>query len=222
MLSAASDPTWQLADPPVPLPLARHLLPVHLPCLTTARTCPPPTPPLAQACNTRALPHASSSRISAVHADAALADLAAPTAFPPLPRLRAVAPATLAGAWALRQQAAAPAPALSADAEDVAPRPPVATAAPYVLPARRQGAPAAILAGCALAYPALAQPAQRPAPYVAPHRRTTEQQVAAAEAGRPGRICAFPSLTAGPLPQPAAEAPLPLYRLALLFPSQPC
>ena len=158
-----------------------------------------------------------------MHVDAALAQLAAAAAFPPLRGVIAIRPATLSGPWAARQQvAAAPAPALSADAEDVAPRLPAASATPYILPARREGATPAILAGCALAYPTAAQPqpAACPAPYVPPHCRTIKQQAAAAEAGRPGRICAFPCLTAGPLPQPSAEVPLPLYRLALLYPSQ--
>ncbi len=157
-----------------------------------------------------------------MHADAAAAELATPAAFPPLTGTTVTRPAALAGAWAARQQAAASCTAAAAprgvseDAEDVAPRLPAA----YLPPARREGATATILAGCALAYPAPAQPAQRPAAYVPPHRGTAEQQAAVAEAGRPGRICAWPYLTAGPLPQPAAEAPLPLYRLALLFPSQ--
>ena len=181
--------------------------------------------------NARSLPHITSSRITAVHVDAALAELAAPTAFPTLARVIALRPATLAGAWATRQQAASStpvptAPGLSTDAEDVAPRMPAApSAAPYLPPARRESATAAVLAGYALAYPTLAQPAQpaqQPAAYVPPHRRTAEQHAAAAEAGRPGRPCPFPFLTAGPLPQPAAEAPWPLYRLALLFPSQRC
>ena len=111
----------------------------------------------------------------------------------------------------------------------MAPRTPAApavAAAPYVAPTRREGAGAATLAGCALAYPS-AQPrlvapaAYAPAaPYVPAQRRTAEQQAAAAAAGRPNRVRAFPSLTARPLPQPVAEAPRPLHRLALLFPSQ--
>ena len=175
-----------------------------------------------------ALPHAASSRIGAVLVDAALAELAA-AAFPPLPSVSSTRPATFAGAWAARQQAAAscaaaaPAPGLSADAEDVAPRThPAAATTPYLPPARREGANAAVLAGCAPACPAPAQPVEQPAAYVLPHRRTAEQQSAAAEAGHPGRRCPFPYLTAGPLPLPAAEAPWPLYRLALLFPSQRC
>ena len=163
--------------------------------------------------------------------DAALAELAADAAFPPLPSVSSTRPATSAAAWAARQQAAASciaaAPGLLVDAEDVAPRTPAAAPAattPYLPPARREGATSAVLAGCALAYPAPAQPAytQPLAAYVPPHRRTTEQQAAAAEAGRPGRPGPFPYLTAGPLPLPAAEAPWPLYRLALLFPSQRC
>ena len=155
-----------------------------------------------------------------MHVDAALAELAALDAF--WAETPASRPATLIGAWAERQRAAAPAPALSADAEDVAPRLPAAPTAPYILPARREGATPATLVGCALAYPTAAQPALCPARYVPPHRRTAEQQAAAAEAGRPGRICAYPCLTAGPMPQSRAEAPLPLYRLAFLFPSQRC
>ena len=189
----------------------------------------PPPPPLSALQTTRSLTHITSSGITAVHVDAALAELAAPAAFPPLPSVIATTrPATLAGAWTMHQQAAScttvpTAPDLSEDAEDVAPRMPTApSASPYIPPTRREGATAAILAGCPLAYPAPAHPAQQPAAYVPPHRRTAEQHAATAEAGRPGRPCPFPYLTAGPLPQPAAEAPWPLYRLALLFPSQRC
>ena len=65
--------------------------------------------------------------------------------------------------WAARHKAAAASctaatasPGLSADAEDVAPRTHAAAAvaaASYVAPGRREGAGAATLAGCALAYP---------------------------------------------------------------------
>ena len=153
-----------------------------------------------QASRGHALPHNTSSHIGAVHVDAALAELAADAAFPPLPSVSNTCPTTFAAAWAARQQAAASctavtaaaaAPGLSVDAEDVAPRPPAATAAttPNPPPARREGATSAVLAGCALAYPTPAQPAstQPPAAYVPPHRCTPEQQAAAAEEGRPGR-----------------------------------
>ena len=222
-------------------------MPACCPLLAPARCCPAhpspvalvspacptalPLSPHVQASCAPALPHAASSHIGAVHVDAALAELAADAAFPPLPSVSNTRPATFAAAWAARQQAAASctavtaAPGLLVDAEDVAPRTPAAAATtPYLPPARREGATSAVLAGCALAYPAPAQPAsiQPRAAYVPPHRRTPEQQAAAAEAGRPGRPGPFPYLTAGPLPQPPAEAPWPLYRLALLFPSQRC
>ena len=141
-----------------------------------------------------ALPHAASSHIGAVHVDAALAELAADAAFPPLPSVSSTRPATSAAAWAARQQAAASciaaAPGLLVDAEDVAPRTPAAAPAattPYLPPARREGATSAVLAGCALAYPAPAQPAstQPRAAYVPPQRRTPEQQAAAAEVQPP-------------------------------------
>ena len=204
-----------------------YLLSLDLPCPAThlPRHLPPPLSALQ---TTRSLPHIASSRIIAVHVDAALAELGALAAFPPLPRVIATRPATLAGAWAAFQPGAScitvpTTPDLSADAEDVAPRMHAApTATPYRPPASREGATAVILAGCPLAYPAPAQPAQQPAAYVPPHRRTAEQQAAAAEAGRPGRPCPFPYLNTGPLPQPSAEVPWPLYRLALLFPSQRC
>ena len=204
------------------------MLPVHLPCPATHLIPPLPSHHHPQASYDRSLPHTVSSCITALHVDAALADLGTPSTFPPLPPVMATCPATLAGIWAARQQAASSIAVptfagLSADAEDVAPRlPAVPSATPYLPPARREGATTAVLAGCALAYPAPAQPAQQPAAYVPPHRRTAEQQAAVAEAGRPGRPCPFPYLSAGPLTQPAVEAPWPLYRLALLFPSQRC
>ena len=167
----------------------------------------------------RSLSHCDSSRIAAVHLDTALAALLDAAAFPALPGRSPAAPHALAGAWAARQQPAASAAAPSADAEDVLPKA-AAPAGPYLPPALRPEAGAATLAGCCLPRPAAApQPAPRPAPYVPPHRRTAEQQAAAAAAPRPGRPFPFPALTAGPQPLPQLP-PLPLYRLALLFPSQ--
>ncbi|PRW20871.1 Leucine Rich Repeat isoform B [Chlorella sorokiniana] len=100
-----------------------------------------------KACKAHDLLHPASSRISAVHVDAALEALATPAAFPPLHGVTTARPATLAGAWASRQQAAAscaaaitPAAGVSADAEDVVPRH-MPAAVPYIPPARRQARP---------------------------------------------------------------------------------
>ncbi|PRW57248.1 galactose mutarotase [Chlorella sorokiniana] len=175
---------------------------------------------LAKVYTERLLQHITSSRIPAVHVDAALAQLGALSAF----RQGAARPIVLADVWAARQQAAAscaaaiiPAAGVSTDAEDVAPKLPAAS--PYIPPARRQGATAAVLAGCALAYPPIcptpttpAQPAQ-PAAYVPPQRRTAEQQAAAAEAGRPGVV------SRASLP---ARSPSRLSRRRCLFIALPC
>ena len=162
--------------------------------------------------------------IAAVHPDQAAEALAATGAFPTLADRTPAAPTALTGAWAARQ-GTAPCTTLSADADDVLPKAPApAPAAPYLPPALRAGASATTLAGCPMPRPALPTPKPTPAlhaaPYVPSHRRAAEQQAAAAAAPRPGRRCPFPTLTAGPQPAPV-PAPLPLYRLALLYPSQP-
>ena len=142
-------------------------------------------------------------------------------------------PRALSGAWALRTPVATPPVVWTTaatsiaitceDAEAVTPRPwACPPAAPYAIPARRLNATLAILAGRTMPLPALpeastqAQSAQQPAAYVPPHRRSAEEQAVAAASARPGRLCPFPSLLAGPMPEQPAAAPLPLYRLALL------
>ena len=173
----------------------------------------------------------ASGEIPAVHAEEqlsssdwpSLVDTAAPGAGLPL-----------LGAWLKRHTAeSTPAPAAShtttpaapaasqhldcsADAEDVQPRP----VARYVSPARRACASTTILSGCRLVQsrPAAPAPTPKPAPFVPPQRRTPAQQTAAQEAGRPGKLCAWPLLTAGPCTAPcsaAAEAPRPAYLIAL-------
>ena len=129
---------------------------LHPCCPSISRALPltrplPPPPPLSALQTTRSLPHITSSGITEVHVDAALAELGAPVAFPPLPRVIATRPATLAGAWAVHQQAASctavpTAPGLSTDAEDVAPRMPAApSAAPPPPPTSRLPAARALL-----------------------------------------------------------------------------
>ncbi|KAL4430686.1 hypothetical protein ABPG75_005942 [Micractinium tetrahymenae] len=120
--------------------------------------------------------------------------------------------------------AAADAPC-TAFADDVAPVPATQPAAkPWCIPARRLDAPALVQAGCAYDRAAITltlrdfgathscqQPLPAPTspctttianpsakPYKVPQRRTWAEQAAAAEAGRPGRPCAWPQLTAGP------------------------
>ncbi|KAL4437007.1 hypothetical protein ABPG75_004146 [Micractinium tetrahymenae] len=117
----------------------------------------------------------------------------------------------------------------------------------WQIPARRLDAPALIQAGCAydpaavtLALAAFGatdscqQPLPAPTtpatttsattsakpsatPYKVPQRRGWDELVAAAEAGRPGRPCAWPQLTAGPQRLTAVwdAAPCPIYRMAL-------
>ena len=99
-----------------------------------------------------------------------------------------------------------------------------ATTSAYLPPARRLGASPASLAGhvyptwsiadicCRHQAPAV----EAPAAYVPPQRRTPAEQAVAATAGRPGRPCAFPALTAGPLPERPAPLPAaPMYLMAL-------
>ena len=127
-----------------------------------------------------------------------------------------------------------------ADAEDVLPRyfnttPACDVPAPaadihqaatcaYLPPARRLGASPAFLAGHV--YPTWsiadncrqhqAPAVEAPAAYVPPQRRTPAEQAVAATAGCPGRPCAFPALTAGPLPEAPAPLPAaPMYLMAL-------
>ena len=181
--------------------------------LTCLPHCPPLLPHVQASC-APSLTHAASSPIGAVHVEAVLAELAAAAAF-----LSSTHPATLACAWADRQQATASctaataAPGLSADAEDVAPRTHAAstsTAActPYLPPARREGATAASRAGCTLAYPAPAQPAstQPPAAYVPP--------ITAPQSSRPPP----PRPAAPAAPAPSPTSPLPRCRSRLLRP----
>ncbi|KAI7838727.1 hypothetical protein COHA_007523 [Chlorella ohadii] len=166
----------------------------------------------------RTLYHCDSGCIAAVHPDQAAAALAAAGAFPALGGRTPAAPASLTGAWAARQQPQT-IDTVSTDAIDVQPKA-AAPAQPYVPPALRPGAGAATLAGCPLPRPIAPTPAPCTAPYIPPYRRTAEQQAAAAAAPRPGRPCAFPALTAGPV-SASLPAALPLYRLALLSSSQP-
>ncbi|KAL4431221.1 hypothetical protein ABPG75_006477 [Micractinium tetrahymenae] len=113
---------------------------------------------------------------------------------------------------AQRAQPAAPAPlpsllsCLSPAAELAAP------AEPYRIPARRQGAPEPTLA-CISCSPSKLNSATTAAanttpaaPYKVPQRRSREEQAAVEEAGRPGRLCAWPLLAAGPQ-LPAAAWP---------------
>ena len=201
--------------------------------LSTPPLTPPSSPshPPLQAARASTLQHTDSARIAVGHVGPA--DLACTVAFPAL----GAAPQRAAtGAWAAPRMEPAPAPVVvecPVDAVDVAPRTPTPRAASpsapclaYCPPARRPGASPAVLAGCRLPHPvfeactATATAAATTAPlpaYVPPQRRTAEQAAAAAAAPRPGRPCAFPSLTANPQPQPSA-APFSLYLLALLYP----
>jgi hypothetical protein len=110
-------------------------------------------------------------------------------------------------------------------AEDVLPCTAIIIRAPcgaYLPPACRPGASTAILAGTCLVRPAIPVdqlasllPPPPPPPYKLPQHRTPAEQAAAAEAGRPGRPCAFPAMTAGPLPLSVIAVQPPRYRLAL-------
>ena len=188
--------------------------------LAAALTCISSSPMLtsSQKEYARTLSHCDSGCIAAVHPDQAAAALAAAGAFPALGGRAPAAPAPLTGAWAARQQQKTIS-TVSTDAVDVQPKA-AAPAQPYVPPALRPGAGAAILAGCPMPRPAVPTPAPCSQPYIPPYRRTAEQQAAAATEPRPGRPCPFPTLPAGPLPA-LLPAPLPLYRLALLNTSQP-
>ena len=94
----------------------------------------------------------------------------------------------------------------------------------YLPPACRLGASPASLAGHVYPSWSIADICRRhqapavvaPAAYVPPQRLTPAEQAVAATAGRPGRPCAFPALTAGPLPEaPATLTAAPVYLMAL-------
>ena len=217
--------------PPLPPPPAACPLPS-----CPRRLSPRPHPHLIPPCRparASTLQHTDSARIAVGHVGPD--DLTCTVAFP---ALGAAPQRAAAGAWAAPRMEPAPAPVVvecPVDAVDVAPRTPTPTAASssapclaYSPPARRPGASPAVLAGCRLPHPVVeAQEAcaattttatTAPVPaYEPPQRRTAEQAAAAAAAPRPGRPCAFPTLTAGPQPQPSV-APFSLYLLALLYP----
>lgn len=122
------------------------------------------------------------------------------------------------------------------EAEDVVPRTqlsptctttsiPTLTAPAYQAPARRQGAQPTLLTGHPFTYQYRRGQQQTEAAvsvlpeaaYTPPHRRSASQQQAAAEAGRPGRLCSFPTLVYGPqIPSPILVSLAPTYLMALL------
>ena len=193
----------------------------------TATLMPQPQPTMQASTRPTCYSRCASGAIAAVHPDAAAPALADPACFPALACGIASQGAPLTGAWARRAAAAAAASTASVsatladDAEDVAARPSTAASTPYLLPAKRPGASPALLIGQAYPCPSIdALLEQRSttaaALYIKPQRRTAEQAAAAAAAARPGLVCAWPQLVAGPQPACSSEAPAPRYRLALM------